>query len=106
MDIHVLTPDEDATLDEVVQALRDELNSKGHEDLEIITIARRSARSVDDGESLSSSSSSSDRHSSLSTTTIIAVSASACAVVASVVGVALLAIFVRRKHTTGTKITV
>ena len=91
----------------MVQAVHDKLNSEDHNGLEIgykgdFNTGKRSARSVSDSEPLSLSSSSTDRHSSsttTTTTTVIAVTASVFGVIASVIGIALLASYVYRKKT-------
>ena len=101
-------------MDDVVQAVRNKLNNKDHTGLEIgykgdFKTAKRLARSVSDSEPLSLSSSSTDRHSSsttTTTTTAIAVTASVFGVLASVIGIALLASFVYKKQTLGRTITV
>ena len=95
----------------MVQAVRNELNSKEHKGLQIgymgdFNTRKRSAHSVSDSEPLSSSSSSTDQHSSSTTTAVIAVTVSVFGVFASVIGVALLASFVHRKQTLGRTITV
>jgi hypothetical protein len=115
--MNVLSTDMNATEADVVAAVKKELESKPHPGLEIgyvgdfFSTEKRSARSAADAPessklSLSSSfSSSSDRHDSV-VPTAVAVSAAVLGVVGAVVGVALLASFVRRRNTIRSTITV
>ena len=110
IEMNVLTTNETATEDDVVGAVRNELESKPHMGLMVGLVAdfvdrKRSARSADSAPSNSDSvSSPTTRHSS--TSTALAVTASVCGVVASVVGAALLTTYIRRKRTTRKTITV
>ena len=147
--MNVLSPDLTATENDVVEAVRRELNSKPHQGLEIGTTGtffttgryckhiwcannslftaaskeycakccfslfpteKRSARSVGDAaqlyEPLSLSSSPSSNEHTSAVTTAVALSASVLGVVATVVGLALLASFVRRRKTVRGTITV
>ena len=95
--MHLMTPDMTITMEDVVQVVRDEVNSKEHGgELQIGYVGdfrarKRSVRSASD-------TAPSGQHNSVSFT-IIAVTVSALGVVASVVSITLLASFIHRKHT-------
>ena len=107
----MISYDMDTTLDDVVQNVRNELDSKEHLGLQIgyagdtkLGLGKRSVRSVNEEDGTFPPRL--GRHRSSAVTTITAVTASVVGVVALVACVVLLASLIHRRKTLGKNITV